>query len=235
MVAMLQAAVRAAPNACAPLVIHEYHEFLASNLPLGAMAFVVLREPCERFASIYDELRKYQPATTTKMPRSDEAYLRIANGTQGVLAWAKLLLDGEGSLGLIDKMIRFKKSLFQNNLGMSTYIHMWKQQRWVAPQRTAFACLPSLHADINAILARHAPGCQLPAHDSVDNVHRHPEERPGNQSQTPHTQNMLQRITAARPSPELCRMVDALYPEDVALWNSQCGTATGSAGRLAMA
>ena len=211
---------------------------MSKNLPPGAMAFVVLREPCERFASAYDELRG-QLTGQHGMPHSDEAYLRIANGTQGVLQWANLLLNGKGSLGAMDMIIRNKKGLFRQDLEQESYIHMWKQQTWVAPQRTSCACLPTLRSDIDAILARYAPGCQMPAHSRQDNVHYHPLELTANQSHVgaPHPSawslSSLGSRTAARPTPELCRMVDALYPEDVALWKSQCAgreTAKGSAG-----
>ena len=53
LIASINAARRVAPAACKPVHVH-FHDVTADRLAVGAASFAVLREPCERFDSIYD-------------------------------------------------------------------------------------------------------------------------------------------------------------------------------------
>ena len=46
------------PAACAPVEVHTNHLYTADQLPLGALSFTVLRNPCERFGSAFRFIRQ---------------------------------------------------------------------------------------------------------------------------------------------------------------------------------
>ena len=49
---------RANPQGCAGLQVH-FHTTLARTLPAGNVSVTVLRDPCERFLSIFDHIKSY--------------------------------------------------------------------------------------------------------------------------------------------------------------------------------
>jgi hypothetical protein len=194
---MLGWARRQAPSACAAVHRH-FHDVLPRHLPSGSRSFVVLREPCARFASAYDFVRAKR-----RDPR--DAVHRFADGADGAAAWAAKLLREARYRRLWSQHTTSGSAYAGNTQGM---FHMmaWQQAAWVA-NSTMVVCLPNMHSGVQAILDEHAPGCTLPAKD----VHKNVVAKPA---------------TPALPTPTLCRLVERLYAADVALWQARCANAT---------
>ena len=56
MLSMLKTAKGRRPDLCANLTTH-WHNFTAHHLKNSSKSFTILREPCSRFASVFDYLR----------------------------------------------------------------------------------------------------------------------------------------------------------------------------------
>ena len=77
----------------------------------------------------------------------------------------------------------------------------WQQTVYVG-SNTRVACLPRMREEVQQILLDTVPGCVLPPYDVRKNDYIPPNP--------------------ARPTPELCTLVGALYPSDVRLWTANC-------------
>ena len=90
LLAMLAWSRRTHKRACAPLHTH-FHNVLSRHLPAGAKSFVVMREPCSRFASSYDFVRR--PEGRRKHAR--DVVHTFDDGSTGAIKWASRMLRNE--------------------------------------------------------------------------------------------------------------------------------------------
>lgn len=180
--------------ACQRLQTH-FHDVLPRHLPPGAASFVVLREPCSRFASSYDYVRR--PHAHHVHP-VDPVHT-FADGVDGALRWASLLLRNQTYRDLWMQHTRVGPALAANQ--SMSHVIAWQQSAYVA-SNTRFACLPHMRRNVQGILRQMVPGCSLPEFDIRVNDYTPP--------------------IRVRPTLELCTMVGALYPEDTRLWRSHC-------------
>jgi hypothetical protein len=141
-------AIDANASACRNLVVHRDHEFVADELrgynKNNTVSFVVLREPCERFESIYDHLKKVLP---------DEDSLRL---TQSAAEWGQMLLNTSA----------LQNSFLYHGDTAALYHHRvaWQQTAYVLPGMTEIVCLSSARDDVQVrIFNKHLPGCTLPS------------------------------------------------------------------------
>lgn len=128
-------------KACKPLRLH-FHNITVDFLePKEVASFAVLREPCERFISIYDHLVAHKA-----LDAKDFA-------TRNAMAWATLLKNNADER---------RQWLYAQQRAVPLHHRVpWQQTAYVGPH-TATACLPTMHSDVQAIFEEHLPGCALP-------------------------------------------------------------------------
>lgn len=114
-------------------------------------------------------------------------------GCETAGAWARLL---RGSVA--------QRGAWLNASAVHVLYHHrvpWPQSAYVRND-TFTACLPTMLADVQAILGRMLPGCVLPA--ILQNRKKHPGAH------------------SVSPSESLCSIVQQLYPSDFELWRLRC-------------
>lgn len=178
------------------------HNFVAEVLtryhPESAN-FVILRNPCDRFVSQTFHLKRivensglgYEFLQDYDFKASDPIKFGHDLSTDRAL-YENYFWNGELSgngdrataPGLENHQIIFKQSYYVNN-------------------KTEFACLPTLEADVSRILQVHAPGCTL-------DLATHANVREDS------------RELKFKGDPSVCRITEALYPEDWKLWREHC-------------
>ena len=104
----------------------------------------VLREPCERFVSIYNHLRG-------TLPRRDPIFK-----TSSPEEWGRLLLTNKT---LHDSFLYHGKKAASRSHRVT-----WQQSAYIS-NTTQIACLPNMTGDVQQILDRFAPGCKLQNQD----------------------------------------------------------------------
>ena len=194
LLAMLAWARNHSKTACEPLRVH-FHDVLPRHLPAGAPSFVVLREPCSRFASAYDYVRRSN--AVKKHP--DDVVHTFEGGASGAVRWASLMLHDQSYAEKWRQHTSMGPALAPNQT--MAHVIAWQQNVYVG-SNTQAACLPRMREEVQRILLQTVPGCVLPPFDMRKNVYRSPNP--------------------ARPTPELCTLVGALYPPDVRLWTANC-------------
>lgn len=146
----LTRAKKASPAACSPLRIHN-HDVTADVLatlqnsthPSIYTSFVVLREPCQRFASIYSHLKVH-------LPKDDSIYQ-----TRTPEQWGRLLLRNSS----------LRNSFLYHGAREAVMHHRipWQQSAYVS-NTSMVACLPSMFADVQRFLNDFARGCTMHVH-----------------------------------------------------------------------
>lgn len=126
---------------CGPLPRCPAHPPSPLRAALAVASFAVLREPCERFISIYDHLVAHKA-----LDAKDFA-------TRNAMAWATLLKNNADER---------RQWLYAQQRAVPLHHRVpWQQTAYVGPH-TATACLPTMHSDVQAIFDEHLPGCALP-------------------------------------------------------------------------
>mmetsp|Transcript_2114 Transcript_2114/g.6002 ORF Transcript_2114/g.6002 Transcript_2114/m.6002 type:complete len:251 (+) Transcript_2114:241-993(+) len=169
------------------------HETLARHMPPGSANFAVLREPCERFVSMYDHLR---------YNRRNERILR----QKDAMTWAILLRDDPEEREFW--LNTFKR--VEDDEAIS-----WPQTAYVGND-TKTACLPTLREDLWAILDDALPGCATKQLNqlAVNRVRVFGRRTDRGKREVGHT---------VQQTPALCSVVNEVYADDVRLWRSRCG------------
>jgi hypothetical protein len=155
---------QAAGHQCDDIKVR-FHHFTALNLRrrqkdfTDPPSFVVLREPCERFVSIYYHLK------TFRLPKNDPIHT-----TTSAREWGLLILRNASMRSTF---------LYHGQMKIPPHHHpmvAWQQAAYVSPA-TRVACLPKLQEDVTRILNTSVPGCILPkfGHANVRN-HTAPNE-----------------------------------------------------------
>ena len=196
LLAMLAWARNHSKTACEPLHVHS-HDVLPRHLPARAPSFVVLREPCSRFASAYDFVRR--PDAVERHLHPDDVVHTFEDGASGAIRWASLMLHDQRYANKWRQHTSVGPALALNQT--MPHVIAWQQNVYVG-SNTQAACLPRMREEVQRILLKTVPGCVLPPFDIRKN-----------EGSTPNP---------ARPTPELCTLVEALYPSDVRLWAANC-------------
>ncbi len=155
---------QAAGHQCDDIKVR-FHHFTALRLRrrqkdfTDPPSFVVLREPCERFVSIYYHLK------TFRLPKNDPIHT-----TTSAREWGLLILRNASMRSTF---------LYHGQMKIPPHHHpmvAWQQAAYVSPA-TRVACLPKLQEDVTRILNTSVPGCILPkfGHANVRN-HTAPNE-----------------------------------------------------------
>ena len=208
-------------------------DMLAASSSSPPLSFAVLREPCERFVSVY----AYQMGLVTPRVRLPRArllkrrdavpQLLVGSGhsnkggrardlappldrlrrSVGPASWAQQLLN---DTLLRAAFLRRKKGGARPLSGAHSLTQRlsWPQSVYVSPS-THIACLPTMLRDVQRIFNDHAPGCVLPPTPSANAAER-------------------KRWVATEA---VCNAVGLLYPEDVALWQRHCRSPQAQRGR----
>ena len=226
----LRAAQDASVECRASLVVHSAHAVTASHVE-SAMeprpppaTFTVVREPCERFASLFGFLKPNPPVESTSWAWSVAA-------SSSAHEWARLLLrnatlraetikrDANDSSWRLPRMMPSRSGrtpAYVNYLAaaQSAYLHS-------RVGRAHIVCLsPRLAADVQSLLDVWAPACTVQHIPWI-----HPEKAKawrGNDSSTLEHQPEEEYHAGPPLTPTLCTDARALYPEDAALWERHC-------------
>ena len=189
------------PDKCAGLAFTGSHALTRNQIDAALPVFVVLREPCERFLSIFYGLR--ESGKVSKKHGLDQIT---------PLDWARRLLETPGlrrQFSYIGNSTNDFDTTDHGNLRLS-----WKQSTYFGEdgQHSLAACLPTFLDDAQSIVLRFLPGCKLVQQPQS-------EEEESQDASPPHAHlHEYNRTTTA----ELCELVGALYPEDVALYQRHC-------------
>lgn len=147
---MLSKAQMANPAACKAIEIH-FHDWTAAELVGDDESFAVLREPVQRFFSIWGHLRHWLGASIRQL--------------DSPAAWGNALLQDEG----------LRNSFMYHGTSKAAFHHRvsWQQYAYLNNQ-TAIACLPTMQRDVQRIMDRHAPGCRVEAevYRNVNRAHK---------------------------------------------------------------
>ena len=235
LLAMFETAKKRAPEACARLGTH-FHNVLPRHLRerQPAAMFAVLREPCERFASSFDYVRRRR--AFNKHP--DEPVHTFEDGVVGAIRWAKLLLHNQSYRLLWDQhtadgaaldVADYQKADERDVLGQKIEpgareaccrghtgsrkggqpmwsVIGWRQAAYVEAD-TRLGCLPTMREDVQAIFDEVLPGCTLP-------------------TEVPHVNDYRADVPTV-PNEELCALVKRLRRRDYELWDERCAAAGG--------
>lgn len=242
---MLQAAKERQPQKCANLHVSDNHADTRTSILHGTV-FVVLRDPCYRFLSIYHHMRLMLDA------KGAGVYGTKIN-PQGPVAWGRELLATPAKLEQFTWIPQFSTAAkfkcyevemarrrFQKygsvgqrsrslKGGPSHSFHgliPWKQSVYFGPStannNTRATCMTSLVPDTQRLLDEFAPGCILLVENGSSSspvVSDVVKDEIGIRHDNAHTYNHTL-------TPELCAVAAQLYPEDVILWNDHCATPT---------
>ena len=157
----------------------------------------MLREPCERYLSVYDHLRK-------KLPPNEPIH------NMSALEWANWLLSNSAA----------SHSFLYRGTAEALKHHRvsWQQAAYVGAG-TRIACLPirgrrhtTLRQGVQRILDDELPGCSLSA--SIAELTSTGELSVGSSDHAPRSEDA-----------EVCEHVERLYPHDAKLWRRHCGSA----------
>mmetsp|Transcript_12359 Transcript_12359/g.29013 ORF Transcript_12359/g.29013 Transcript_12359/m.29013 type:complete len:327 (-) Transcript_12359:83-1063(-) len=190
---IMHAAKDRSEGACASVVTHQGH---GRTYNPDWTSFVIIREPCERFASIFEHMKAVLPE------------VRIFSNAE---AWG---------LHMLANRSYFDEFQFITQPGDQyghaphrTMHHMvpWAQAAYiegppwskaVAKHPNFVGCLPTLHKDVQRILDHYAPGCDLGAANKTAR------------------ENVRQYNRTFNPG--LCKTVRELYPRDFELYDAHC-------------
>ena len=154
---MFKAAREREPQACSRLATH-FHDMLPRKIRhiyQPPVTFAVMREPCERFASTYDYVRR--PLAYRKHP--DDPVHGLEDGVAGAIEWAKLLLNNKSYRLLWSQHTSEGPTLAEDQT--MSHVIGWQQSAYI-DNHTKVACLPTMRDDVQAIFDEFLPGCQLP-------------------------------------------------------------------------